>query len=80
MIKVLSFLSNENCFAGHSRGPCGSHEARWPRFEHHLIIVFTITYFKRLRYQYTFHSLLSCKVCHGHKMLTLLLSNALRSL
>jgi len=29
MIKVLSFLSNENCFAGHSRGPCG------PRFEHH---------------------------------------------
>ena len=31
MIKVLSFLSNENCFAGHSRGPCG------PRFEHHCI-------------------------------------------
>ena len=29
MIKVLSFLSNEICFAGHSRGPCG------PRFEHH---------------------------------------------
>jgi len=29
MIKVLSFLSDENCFAGHSRGPCG------PRFEHH---------------------------------------------
>jgi len=29
MIKVLSFLSNENCFTGHSRGPCG------PRFEHH---------------------------------------------
>jgi len=29
MIKVLSFLSNENCFAGHFRGPCG------PRFEHH---------------------------------------------
>jgi len=29
MIQVLSFLSNENCFAGHSRGPCG------PRFEHH---------------------------------------------
>jgi len=23
MIEVLSFLSNENCFAGHSRGPCG---------------------------------------------------------
>jgi len=21
MIKVLSFLSNENCFTGHSRGP-----------------------------------------------------------
>jgi len=29
MIEVPSFLSNENCFAGHSRGPCG------PRFEHH---------------------------------------------
>ena len=29
MIKVLSFLSKENCFAGHSRGLCGS------RFEHH---------------------------------------------
>jgi len=29
MIKVLSFLSNEKYFAGHSRGPCG------PRFEHH---------------------------------------------
>jgi len=29
MIKVLSFLSNENWFVGHSRGPCG------PRFEHH---------------------------------------------
>jgi len=28
MIKVLSFLSNENCFTGHSTGPCG------PRFEH----------------------------------------------
>ena len=27
---MLSFLSNENCFAGHSSGPCG------PRFfEHH---------------------------------------------
>jgi len=34
MIKVLSFLSNENCFAGHLRGPCGPHEARGPRFEH----------------------------------------------
>jgi len=29
MMKVLSFLSNENCFAGHSRGSCG------PLFEHH---------------------------------------------
>jgi len=29
MIKVLGFLYNENCFAGHSIGPCG------PRFEHH---------------------------------------------
>jgi len=28
MIKVSCFLCNENCFAGHSRGPCG------PRFEH----------------------------------------------
>ena len=26
---MLCFLSIENCFAGHSRGPCG------PRFEHH---------------------------------------------
>ena len=31
MIKVLSFLSNENCFAGRFRGPCG------PRFEHHCV-------------------------------------------
>jgi len=29
MIEVLSLLSKENCFADHSRGPCG------PRFEHH---------------------------------------------
>jgi len=35
MIKVLSFLSNENCFVSHSRGPCGPHGARRPRFEHH---------------------------------------------
>jgi len=35
MIKVLSFLSNENGFAGHSRGPCGQHVTRGPRFEHH---------------------------------------------
>ena len=35
MIKVLSFLSNENCFAGHSRGPCEPHVARGPRFENH---------------------------------------------
>jgi len=35
MIEVLSFLSNENCFAGHSRGPYGPHVARRPRFEHH---------------------------------------------
>jgi len=35
MIKVLSFLSNENCFAGHSGGPCGPHVARWPPFKHH---------------------------------------------
>jgi len=35
MIKVLSFLTNENCLAGHSRGPCGQHVARGPRFEHH---------------------------------------------
>ena len=35
MIKVLSFLSNENCFVGHSRGRCGPHVARGPRFEHH---------------------------------------------
>jgi len=35
MIKVLSFLSNENCFAGHSRGRCGSHVAHGSRFEHH---------------------------------------------
>jgi len=27
---VLSFLSNENCFAGHFRGLCGPHVA-----EHH---------------------------------------------
>jgi len=33
MTKVLSLLSNENCFAGHSRGPRG------PRFEHHCPIV-----------------------------------------
>jgi len=37
MIKVLSFLSNENCFAGHFRGPCG------PRFEHHCFTVYTYT-------------------------------------
>jgi len=35
MIKVSSFLSNENCFAGHSRGLCKPHVARGPRFEHH---------------------------------------------
>jgi len=35
VVKVLSFLSNENCFAGHSRGPCGPHVARGPGFEHH---------------------------------------------
>jgi len=35
MIKVVSFLSNENCFVGHSRGPCGPHVARGSRFEHH---------------------------------------------
>jgi len=35
MIKVLSFLSNENCFVGHSRGSCGPHVIRVPRFEHH---------------------------------------------
>jgi len=35
MIKVLSFLSNENCFVSHSRGPCGLHLACGPLFEHH---------------------------------------------
>ena len=44
MIKVLSFLSNENCFAGHSRGPCGSHVARGPRFEHHCSMGWVIAY------------------------------------
>jgi len=38
MIKVLSFLSNENCFAGYSRGPCG------PRFEHHCSMGWVIAY------------------------------------
>jgi len=43
MIKVLSFLSNENCFAGYSRGPCGTHVARWPRFENHWPTVTDLT-------------------------------------
>jgi len=29
MIEVLSFLSNENCFAGHSRGLCGPRAMVW---------------------------------------------------
>jgi len=41
MINVLSFLSNENSLASHSRGPCGPHVARGPRLEHHWSRVWT---------------------------------------
>jgi len=44
MITVLSFLSNENCFAGNSRGPCEPHVARGPRFEHHCFKAIPGTY------------------------------------
>jgi len=36
---VLSFLSNENCFVGYSRGPCRPHVVRGLRFEHHCCIM-----------------------------------------